>query len=196
MKKTLTGGAGSAWKNWAMALLCLGLVLGFLFRQSFDERMVLFSNDAPLGLISSNAGVTASTWEGIVSGFWQDLNWIGIEMPSVMPGLSWGMFQIFGTPVVNAKFHAPLSLFFMGFCAWFFFRTLGFRSVVCILGGIAAALNTDPFSHATWGLPSRALTLGGTFLALAALYSGLRGRAWIKAALAGMCVGMGIVEGF
>lgn len=178
-------------------MLCLVVVLGFLFRQSFDSEKVLFSNDAPLGLISSKAGVSASTFEGIVSGFWQDLNWIGIEMPSVLPGLSWGIFQIIGAnPVANAKFHVPLSFLFLGFAAWLLFRTLGFRPVVCVIGALAAALNMNSFSHGAWGLPSRALTWGAALLAVAALYSGLRGRPWIKAALAGMCVGLGIVEGF
>jgi hypothetical protein len=107
------------------------------------------------------------------------------------------MFQIFGTPVINAKFHTPLSLLYLGFCAWFLFRTLGFSQVVCVLGALAAALNMNPFSHATWGLPSRALTWGSALLAIAALYSGgVRGRPIIKAILAGMCVGLGIVEGF
>ncbi len=187
---------GPGWKQAAAAMLCLAVVLGFLFRDSFQADQVLFSNDAPLGLISSRAGVEASTFEGIVSGFWQDLNWIGIEMPSVLPGLSWGMFQLFGGPVANAKFHVPLSFFFLGFSAWFLFRTLGFKPAVCAIGALAAALNMNPFSHGAWGLPSRALTWGAALLAIAALHSGLKGRAWIKAALAGMCVGLGIVEGF
>lgn len=193
---TNTKTASSPLKDWAVAMLCLALVLGFLFRESFDDRKVLFSNDAPLGLISSKAGVDASTFDGIVTGYWHDLNWIGIEMPSVLPGLSWGMFQIFRTPINNAKFHVPLSLLYLGFCAWLLFRTLGFRQVVCVIGALAAMLNMDSFSHATWGLPSRALTQGSAMLAIAALYSANRGRSWIKAALAGMCVGMGIVEGF
>jgi hypothetical protein len=188
---------GSWLKNWAVAMLCLAVVLGFLFRQSFTPEKVLFSNDAPLGLISSKAGVSASTFEGIVSGFWQDLNWIGIEMPSVLPGLSWGIFQVIGAnPVANAKFHVPLSFLFLGFAAWLLFRALGFRPVVCVLGALAAALNMNSFSHGAWGLPSRALTWGAALLAVAALYSSLRGRPWIKAALAGMAVGLGIVEGF
>jgi hypothetical protein len=189
--------AGSVWKDWGVAMLCLAVVLGYLFRQSFESEKVLFSNDAPLGLVSSKAGVSASTFEGIVSGFWQDLNWIGIEMPSVLPGLSWGIFQIIGAnPVANAKFYAPLSFLFLGFCAWLLFRTLGFRNVVCVIGALAAALNMNSFSHGAWGLPTRALSWGSAMLAIAALYSSLRGRPWIKAILAGMCVGLGIVEAF
>src|SRR5688572_4615747 len=169
--------AGSVWKQWAAAMLCQAVVLGFLFRQSFEADKVLFSNDAPLGLISSKAGVEASKFEGIVSGFWQDLNWIGIEMPSVLPGLSWAIFQLVGAdPVSTAKFYTPISFLFLGFAAWLLFRTLGFGPVVCVIGGLAAALNMNSLSHGAWGLPSRALTWGAALLAIAALYSGLRGR--------------------
>jgi hypothetical protein len=188
--------AGSAWTEFLIAMVVIGAVLGFLFRESFTPEKVLFSNDAPLGLISSKAAYEASTFNGIVTGFWQDLNWIGIEMPSVLPGLSWAMYQVFGGPVANAKFHVPLSFLFLGLAAWGLFRTLGFRPAVCVIGGLAAALNMNPFSHGTWGLPSRALSWGAALLAVAALYSSIRGRAWIKASLAGMCVGFGIVEGF
>lgn len=185
-----------AWKEFGVALVCLAIVLGFLFRKSFEPEQILFSNDAPLGLISSKAANAASSFNGIVTGFWQDLNWIGIEEPSVLPGLSWAMYQVFGGPVMNAKFHVPFSFLFLGLAAWGLFRMLGFRSSVCVIGGLAAALNMNPFSHGAWGLPSRALSFGTALLAIAALYSGLRGRAWIKASLAGMCIGMGIVEGF
>src|SRR5687767_10726245 len=139
MTNAAKGKEGSVWKDLAIALLCLAIILGYLFRESFDPAKVLFSNDAPLGLISSKAGVDASAYDGIVTGYWHDLNWIGMEMPSVLPGLSWGMFQIFGAPVTNAKFHTPLSLLYLGFCAWFLFRTLGFSQMVCILGALAAA---------------------------------------------------------
>src|ERR1041384_985866 len=115
---TKTTRAGSVWKDWGVAMVCVGIVLAFLFRQSFQPEKVLFSNDAPLGLISSKAGVTASTLNGIVTGFWQDLNWVGIEMASVLPGLSWGFFQLFGSDaVINAKFLVPVSFLFLGFAA-------------------------------------------------------------------------------
>lgn len=192
-----SGETGSAWKNWAVAMFCLAAILAFLFRDSFVSSKVLFSNDAPLGLISSDAAKDASTFEGIVTGFWYDLSWIGIELPSVLPGLSWAEFQIFGSPVINGKLYVPVSLMYLGFCAWFLFRTLGFRQAVCVIGALAAALNMETLSHATWGLPSRALTWGSVLLAIAALYSGAaHGRPWIKAALAGMAVGLGIMEGF
>ena len=38
----------------------------------------VFSNDGPLGLISSEAGALPSGFKGV----WQDLNWLGIEVVS------------------------------------------------------------------------------------------------------------------
>lgn len=185
-----------AWKDLLVLLAVLAVVLGALFSKSFKPEMVLFSNDAPLGLVNAESGQQASTVKGLFTGYWQDLNWLGIEQPSVLPGLSFGMYLLFGDPVTNAKWYAPLALFFLGFCAWFFFRQLGFRNGVCIIGGLAAALNMDTFSHATWGLPSRALTQASIFLAFAALVSAQVRFFWVKAVLAGMAVGFAVMEGF
>ena len=45
--------------------------------------------------------------------------------------------------VLFAKWYQPVSLVLLGFCAWVFFRALRFRQPVCLLGGLAAALNGD-----------------------------------------------------
>lgn len=179
-----------------LLLALLAAVLFFLFSKSFSPDLVLFSNDAPLGLIRSQAGADASTFDGLFTGYWSDLNWIGIEPPSVLPDLSFGVYQIFGGAVANAKFYVPVSLLFLGFAAWFFFRQLGFGQSACVIAGLAAALNMNTFSHACWGLPGRALTLGCSFLALAALQSGLARNGLLKACLAGLAVATGIMEGF
>lgn len=186
----------SVWKELGLALLILLAVFGALFSKSFKPEMVLFSNDAPLGLVSAQSGRQASTVEGLFTGYWQDLNWLGIENPSVLPGLSFGLYLLFGDPVTNAKFYCPLALVFLGFSAWFFFRQCGFRNGVCILGGLAAALNSETLSHSTWGLPSRALTQASIFLALGGLVTAQRALFWVKAVLAGMAVGLGVMEGF
>jgi hypothetical protein len=189
--------AGSVWKQWGAAMLCLVVVLGFLFRQSFDSEKVLFANDAPLGAISSKAGRDASTLLGLKEGFWQDLNWIGIENPSVLLGPSWVTHLVLGgEPVRTAKFAVPVAFLFLGFAAWLLFRTLGFRPTVCVIGALAAALNMNSFSHGAWGLPSRAWSWGMALLAIGALYSATRSRPWVKATLAGMAVGFGVVEAF
>jgi hypothetical protein len=66
---------------------------------------------------------------------------------------------------------------------------------VCIVGGLAAALNMNVFSNAAWGLPSRAHAMGAAFLALAALHSSYRRFGIIKVVLAGLALGLGISEG-
>src|ERR1043166_3520689 len=176
------------------ALACAALAL---FYHSFEANLVLFSNDAPLGLVSAQGGKDASTLSGLFTGYWQDLNWLGIEQPSVLPSMSFLMYDLlFHNPVTNAKFYAPVALMFLGFSAWLFFRQLGFRNSVCVLAGLAAALNMNSFSNACWGLPSRALTQSAMFLALAALQSATRRAFWIKAMLGGMAVGFGVMEGF
>lgn len=183
-------------KPLAWVLLALALVFGFIFARSFSSDYVLFSNDAPLGLISAESSQQASTVPGLLTGFWQDLQWLGVEQPSILPSLSFWLYQVWRDPVLNAKFYAPVSLAFLGFCAWLFFRQLGFRNSVCVFGALAAALNMDTFSHAMWGLPSRALCQAAIFLALAAIQSGSLRRLWMKAVLGGMAVGLAIMEGF
>lgn len=194
----MTKTTGSSFlKDWGVAIICLAAVLAFLFRQSFEPEKVLFANDAPLGLISSRAGKDASTLVGVKEGFWQDLNWIGIENPSVLLGPSLLTHILLGgNPVHTAKFAVPVAFFCLGLAAFLLFRVLGFSRVVCVLGGLAAALNMNSFSHGAWGLPSRAWSFMAAILAIAALCSGLRSRPWIKAVLAGMAVGIGVLEGF
>jgi hypothetical protein len=82
----------------------------------------------------------------------------------------------------------------LGFSAWLFARQLGFRPTVCGLTGLAAALNSDFFSYACWGLGTHALAVASTFLALAALAA--PARVWRRAVLAGAAVGMAVMEGF
>ena len=189
----------SRWTPLLTALAVLTLLLAILFSKSFRSELVLFSNDAPLGIIAAESGQAADP----KTGYWQDLNWIGIENPSILPGLSYGIYKFLGiganpveNAVRNAKFYAPVSLLLLGLSAWFFFRRLGFRNVVCVMGGIATTLNMDTFSHACWGLPSRALAQAAIFLALAALQSATFRHFWIKAVLGGMAVGFAIMEGF
>src|SRR5205809_611506 len=60
---------------------------------------------------------------------------------------------------------------------------------------LPAALNSNFFSNTCWGLGSRAVTLGAVFLALALLQARRVGNPWLNAALAGLVVGMAVVEG-
>jgi hypothetical protein len=184
---------GTRVKSFAIALAVLLAILAFVFSQSFTANEVLFANDAPLGALSCAA---ADMKTGLF-GVWQDLNWLGIEMPSALPdtaAASW--FLLGNNPVTFAKFHVPVALLALGLSFWLLLRVFGFHPAVCVIGAIAAALNMNIFSHAAWGLPSRAWTLASMFLALAALRSGTVRHPWLKAILAGAAVGNGIMEGF
>ena len=78
------------------------------------------------------------------------------------------------------------------------FRALRFRQPVCLLGGLAAALNGDFFTYACWG-PERGLGRGGAFLAMAAVIHGLRETGWRMVAwvvLGGLGLGQGVMESF
>ena len=202
------------WKDALLAVGCLLLVLGFLFRESFEPEKVVFANDAPLGAIQSHAfDEKVGGWS-----YWHDLNWVGGEMPSAMPNFTKGFFELclllgekpvdakgqadlqaLTGPVLFAKFYQPVSLGLLGFCAWLFFRSLKFSQPVCILGGLALALNGDLFSYTVWGLPSGALGAAGALLAMAAVINGLRESGWRMIAwviLGGMALGQGVMESY
>lgn len=170
---------------------CLTAILAAIFHSSLSPSQTLFSNDSPLGILSSEA---LRLPEGF-SGYWLDLNWLGAWAPSAVPGFSFLWFWLCG-PLIFGKTYAPVSLLLLGCAAWIFFRQLRFSPMVSALGGLAAALNMNAFSNACWGLGSRALVFGTTFLALAALQSRCSQRRWVTIALAGLAVGMGIMEGY
>ena len=180
-----------------LALLMLVAVVLLLFRTGFDSGRVLFANDAPLGVIQSHAFDKQLGWA-----YWQDLNWVGGEQPSAAPNATTGLFRsalaLSGKngPVTFANWYTPAALVLLGLSAWLFFRQLKFSPEVCLLGALAAALNGDLFSYACWGLPSVTLTAAMAFAAIAVLQSGFAGRPWLKAALAGVIVGLGVLEAY
>ncbi len=177
-------------RDFLILLLCLLSVLGVLFRQSFLSEMVCFNNDSPLGAL---VAAQSKLPEGLF-GMWANLNWLGTE--GVIPvSVSMMAAWLLG-PLGYAKFWIPLACTFLGLSAWMFCRALKFSPYACILGGLIAALHSDPFSNACWGQVSRAMTFGTMLLALAALQEGAGWRGWVRVMLAGMAVGMGIMEGF
>lgn len=171
--------------------LALGAVLLALFARSFESGLILFSSDGPLG---ANAAAYAAMPEAY-RGMWQDLNWVGGQAGSAFPSLTYLLLWVLG-PLWFAKLYAPVSLAVVGFSAWLFCRQLGFRPAVGILAGLAAALNSDIFSYACWGLGTHALAVASTFLALAALVTPVPRFAWMKTVLAGAAVGLAVMEGF
>ena len=172
--------------------LVLIVVTLFLFWDSFDPALILFSNDGPLGSISTDA----IEMPGTFSGYWHDLNWLGYEQPSASPGIYMALGLLLQKSVLYLKWCTPICLIFLGLSAWFFFRTLGFRNLACTIGAVAAAFNMEVVSYACWGLPSRSLTFATSFLAGAFILRALKSRPCPNLALAGICVGLGLMEGY
>lgn len=168
------------------------IVTLFLFWDSTKPAMTLFSNDGPLGSISSNA----IKMPGTFFGYWHDLNWLGYEQPSASPGIYMTLGLLLENSVLYLKWCTPICLIILGLSAWFFFRTLGLRNLACTIGAIAAAFNMEVVSYACWGLPSRSLTFATTFLAGAFILRALESRPWINLTIAGICVGLGLMEGY
>ena len=179
-------------KPFAGAAGVLIVVTLFLFWDSFDPALILFSNDGPLGSISTDA----IEMPGTFSGYWHDLNWLGYEQPSASPGIYMALGLLLQKSVLYLKWCTPICLVILGLAAWFFFRTLGFRNLACTIGAAAAAFNMEVVSYACWGLPSRALTFATSFLAGAFILRALKSRPWPNLALAGICVGLGLMEGY
>jgi Bacterial membrane protein YfhO len=182
----------SSTKSYYLLLLagCLVLVLGFLFSSSFVRGQALFANDGPLGAQVSDIYKLPGSFFGI----WNDLQWIGAYNGNYSANVTGTLLWLLG-PILFNKFYAPSGLFILGVCAAVFFKSLGFRGWACVLGGLAAALNMNFFSNACWGLPTRALSLAATFLALTAIKSSEKGFPWVKSILAGLAIGLSISEG-
>jgi hypothetical protein len=172
-------------------LVALVALFAVLFNPSFSREQVLFANDGPLGAMMAYSGDTA----GNLAGHWHDLNWLGGQMPGSALNLTTLVVALAG-PVGFLKVYAPLSQLLLGVCAWLFFRQLRFSPLVCVLGGVAAALNMDAFSRACWGLGTWTIAAAMGFLTLAVLVSPAIRRPWLRAALAGLAVGLGVSEAF
>ena len=179
-------------KPFAGATGVLIIVTLFLFWDSLDPALILFSNDGPLGSISTDA----IEMPGTFSGYWHDLNWLGYEQPSASPGIYMALGLLLQKSVLYLKWCTPICLIILGLSAWFFFRTLGFRNLACTIGAVAAAFNMEVVSYACWGLPSRSLTFATSFLAGAVVLRALKSRPCPNLALAGICVGLGLMEGY
>jgi hypothetical protein len=177
-------------RPWVLFLIALVVTLVILFSQSFHRGIALRSNDSPLGVMMTPTFQMPQAFTGI----WSDLNWLGSNGGTLSPNISTLLLWILG-PHGYTNFYTPISVLLAGLAGAFFFRQLGLRSAAWVLGGIAAALNGNYFSNACWGLASRSLLLAAAFMAMAALVSNPPRHRWIKAALAGLCIGMGVMEG-
>jgi hypothetical protein len=174
-----------------LLLLLLGGTLAVLCRQGFQPYEVFWANDLPLGaLVESSARLPASFF-----GSWADFYWLGGPNVAFPPNLT-NMTMAILSPEHHLKFYVPLSMFFLGFGAWFLFRQLRFSPMACVIGGLGAGLNMHFFSNATWGLCQWCTCAGLIFVALGVLVSPYIDKLWIKGVLAGLCTGMAVMEGF
>ena len=197
VKKSASASA-PARADFLVFLLCLAFVLVVLFHKSFESNRILFSNDGPLGAVHSQAG---HLWNDLL-GCWQPLNWIGSEAPSMSLNVSGLFLALCGDTspdsgsALFAKTYVPVGLFLLGVASWFLFRQLRFRPWVCVWGGLAAALNTTGFSSACWGLAEWPLSWAMNLFAIAVLMTPTIRNWALKAPLAGLAVGIGVMEGF
>jgi hypothetical protein len=178
--------AGGLW----ILLLVLVSVLGALFWRSFDPAWVQFANDGPLGAMMSERAQLPEAF----TGSWGDLNGYGSRELAAIPHITIGFNWLLG-PLGFSKFYPPLTLLILGACAWFCFRQLGLDAPASVLGGLAAALSPDFFNVACWGVGSQAICFGMNYLALGVVASPVPLRPWVRYPLAGLAVGMGVMEG-
>ena len=172
-------------------LIALGGALAALCHQGFLPHQVLWANDVPLGAMLD----PSNRLPGTFAGHWGTLYWIGLPAPSSSPSFS-TLLQLIFPPEIYLKIFAPLTMLILGVGAWLFFRGLGFAPPVCVVGGLGAGLNMHYFSNACWGLGQWNISAAMVFVTLAVLVSSSVRPLWVKAAIAGLSVGMVVMEGF
>ncbi len=185
-------------RGFVLMVICLFATLSLLFHKDFQPDQVLFANDGPLGAVRAQSDYALGNFQS----FWLNLNWLGAASLGLVCDVSGFLMASlcalspdFG-PVLFAKLFAPIGVFLLGVSTWFLFRQLRFRPWVCVLGGLAAALNTMAFSAACWGLPTWTLAWSMNMFAIAALVSPSIHSRTLRAILAGCAVGLGVMEGF
>jgi len=164
-----------------------------MFWRSFLPDYVHFSNDGPLGQQNAN-------WlklPAAMTGMWDDLNETGANAGAYTPSIRALMSWFLG-PVGYSKFYAPISLFILGLGAWTFFRALKLSPLAAMLGALAAVLSSTFFAGACWGIASLEIAVGLDFFALALVMANQNERSWFirwaRLALAGLCVGVNVIE--
>ena len=171
----------------------LAVLLAVLFGKSLLPDFVHFSNDAPLGQQNAEWLQLPASFAGC----WDDLNDIGTSVGSMSLGLTSLIMWVLA-PVAVAKFFPPVALLILGLGAWTFFRQLRLSPLAAVLGALATVLNSSFFACACWGVGSQEIAIGMDFFALALVVSNSPATPalvrWARLALAGLAVGMNVIE--
>jgi hypothetical protein len=172
----------------------LAIVLAVLFAKSFLPDYVHFSNDGPLG----QQNTAWQRFPGNLTGAWDELNDIGTSSGTSSPDFSIIADWLLG-PLGYSKFFTPISLFVLGMGAWTFFRQLKLSPLAAALGALAATLDSAFFGNACWGTSPQEVAIGMVFFAMALVVANSdetppRVR-WSRLALAGMAIGISVMEG-
>ena len=173
-------------------VILLAAILVVLFWRSFLPDSVHFSNDGPLG--QQNAA-----WLQMpdsITGMWGDLNYLGANAGTYTLNVTTLLHAVL-SPVSIAKFYPMVALLLLGVGAWTFFQQLRLTPLAATVGAMAAMLNSTFFSTACWGVASQEIAVGMIFFALALIVSCSSTKPierWARLALAGMCVGMNVME--
>ena len=165
-------------------------VVAIMLYGVFLPEQTLFSNDGPLGQLMAQCHRLPDRFAGC----WLDLNSVGFNGGAASPSITFGLQWLLG-PVWFSKFYALLSLLILVAGAWCFFRQSKLTPLACLLGGLAAILNSTFFSVACWGVGAHDITVGMCFFALALLADPAARQRWLRVILAGMALGMGVTEG-
>ena len=173
------------------AIIALLAILAVMFHKSLEPGYVLFSNDGPLGAMMQELNRMPSALKGL----WLDLNWLGSE--NIAPPASISSLLRLGTsPYVYEKILCPTAILMAGLGACFCFRRLKLSPWACVLGALAAALNSDFFSTSCWGVSTQVIGFGAMFAAIGFLAEPQAKWSWIRVVLAGMAVGVGVMEAY
>jgi len=181
----IRGGSG------LLLLALLGGAMALVCREGLQSHWLMWANDVQLGPFKSSA----LRIRGAYTGTWLDFWWIGANVPACSPSVSNLLGTVF-SPEIYLKIYSPFTVLLLGFSAWVLFRQLKFAPIVCVLGGLAAGLNMHCFSNGCWGTGDWNVAIAMAFLAVAALVTDSIRQVWIKAILAGLAVGMSVMEGF
>jgi len=179
-------------RQWWVPVFLAG-VLVVLFWKSFLPDYVAFANDGPLGQQHAAWG----KMPGAMFGIWGDLNDIGNPGGAFTPSISALLHWALG-PLGYSRFYTPVSLYILGLGIWFFFRQMRFSHLTASLGGLAGMMVTTSFSDACWGVASHEIAIGMDFCALGLFvgnaYEPSAPRRWSRLALAGLCIGVNVIE--